>query len=430
MVFKDNCFYGLGTVKTLKREEEVCLVRELIKKRDRLNLTLRNILGYSSKKHNSFFKGKTIEQKLDKCANQFIDDLRIPIQENKKYVAENKRGYNFYVLSHSTKLEDLPNAYEEMIGLYKQNINYELAWESGKRKKEDISKLILDLKGKWNIKNINGKQMSLYKPGCEAEYIKIRNEFARHNERLVISIAKRFRSSDLTFFDLVGEGTEGLFRAISKYELRKKSSGEFNKFSTFAMKEIEQVIRLALQNKTKDIRIPVYIQDYLRTYNNAYTKLNIRKSEPSLVEISKEMNVGQHKIEDVLEANAKTGNVLSLNKIISEDESLELQDILIDDVKTVEDLADESYNEKKTLLLIDSTLTEKEAFIIKMRFGLNDNCCPHILEEVGEVFGITRERIRQIEAKALGKLKTVLTSSNDSATIIWARYINQYILKK
>ena len=339
------------------------------------------------------FTVKTIERLCQILRGQ-VDDVRRYEREIRKIVVD-KCGMpqEHFIKTFPTNSLNLHWAEKEIAG----NRGYSVVMGRNLPAIQELQQKLIDLQARAvvpieHLKEINRKMNEGEKASRDAK-----KEMIEANLRLVISIAKKYTNRGLQFLDLIQEGNIGLMKAVDKFEYRRGY-----KFSTYATWWIRQAITRSIADQARTIRIPVHmietINKLIRTSRQLVQELG---REPSSEEIARRMDIPVAKVRKVLKIAQEP---ISLETPIGEEEDSHLGDFIEDRQAVSPSEAVISVNLKEYTSQVLRTLTPREERVIKMRFGLEDGS-EHTLEEVGQSFQVTRERIRQIEAKALRKLR-------------------------
>ncbi len=335
-------------------------------------------------------------------------EAKKPSARVKKEIAETKRRAFNKIQALSLQHHIINNFLSEFKQVANQLIEYQQRLQQLEQEQgHELSLEIKELKEKINeAKRFLGKgagqlkRISTEMAGFEEKILAARDRMIEGNVRLVISIAKRYINRGLEFADLLEEGNVGLIKAVEKFNYRKGF-----KFSTYATWWIKQAITRAIADQSRTVRVPAHIIDAINKVAKIQRRfLQTRGREPTMAELAQRLSTPKEKLEQ-LGKIAQFG--ISIDKPIDEEESSFIGDFLHDDrtVSPSHDAAVKLLREKLDEGL--KTLTKREEKVLRLRLGLGDNC-PRTLEEVGQIFNITRERVRQIEAKALRKLRNPL----------------------
>jgi RNA polymerase primary sigma factor len=253
----------------------------------------------------------------------------------------------------------------------------------------------LELEAGAGIKELYRTQREIIQGNVDAEYAK--RELVEANLRLVVSIAKKYTNRGMQFLDLIQEGNLGLMKAVDKFEYRRGY-----KFSTYATWWIRQAITRAISDQARTIRVPVHMIEMINKVIRVSRRLVQELGhEPTSEEVAQRLDIPVAKVRQILKVAQQP---ISLETPIGQEEDSPLSDLIQDTAGVSPAEAMISVDLKEQTARVLSTLSPREERVIKMRFGLEDGS-EHTLEEVGQNFEVTRERIRQIEAKALRKLR-------------------------
>ncbi len=397
--------------KNLKKKKKISSKKKTIKKR---------VLKKPKKKLVSKSKKPEIKAKIkpkQKAPTKTVLSIKWPEKESQElmikgrqrgFVTENELFYTF------PRLEKYLPQYEEFLdNLEKAGIRVEESKQGllEKPKEEKGSQLFFDLtqlsadsvqmylKEIGRVPLINSKEEVVLAKKKDSGDSRAAKKLIEANLRLVVSIAKKFAGYGLTFLDLIQEGNVGLFRAVEKYDWKRGY-----KFSTYATWWIRQAIIRALADQSRTIRIPVHVVEILGKFHQAERWLLQQLGrQPTPEEIAGELETS---VDDARYLMKISQDTISLETSVGDDDDkdTELRDF-IEDVKTIApDRAAALMLLKKYVKEIIIDLTPREQRILEIRFGLIDGVA-HTLEEVGQVFSVTRERIRQIEARALDRIR-------------------------
>ncbi|MBK6749706.1 MAG: RNA polymerase sigma factor RpoD [Pyrinomonadaceae bacterium] len=326
--------------------------------------------------------------------------LRLDIAQEIKHLKLTERAMQVLISSIRKVVEDI-RKYERIIARSEEKLEKKPATAQKKELLatiEDARSILTAIEEKYHLPIVEIKRSFKIISVGEFDTNKAKRELVEANLRLVVSIAKKYTNRGLQFLDLIQEGNIGLMKAVDKFEWRRGY-----KFSTYATWWIRQAITRAIADQARTIRIPVHmietINKLIRTSRLLVQELG---REPTSEEIAKRMDIPVSKVRKVLKIAQEP---ISLETPIGEEEDSHLGDFIEDRsiLNPAESVTFSNLREITDEVL--ATLTPREEKVIKMRFGLGNTGSEHTLEEVGQHFAVTRERIRQIEAKALRKLR-------------------------
>ncbi len=378
-------FHSMGNISILKRNEEIELAKRLEEGKEIIKEIVTSMPLY--KKLEASLDGKdeedlnnSEEEKTDEALEmslKVLDNLMIKVEIAERKIARYGTLKDLKKLIHEKKKHNINSIQLNTIAKEVQN--------EYKRVESEVGIKIDELKAKWDRITRARTLVS-----------EAKNELITRNLRLVINIAKNYVGRGLTLLDLIQEGNIGLMKTVDKFKYEKGF-----KFSTYATWWIRQAITRALIDQTKTIRVPVHMMEFYNKVTKASRELTQQLGrEPSKEEIAKRLEMSTRKVEEVFKA---IQDPIALQTPIGDEDS-KLEDFISDKDSPSPYSDTERNNVTEQILKVLNTLTSREEKIIRMRFGIGFDK-DHTLEEVGRHFSITRERVRQIEAKALRKLK-------------------------
>jgi RNA polymerase primary sigma factor len=422
-------FKDMGRYKILTRDEEVNVARRIeghkrgIKKIVFSSLVVMDKLVWCQDKLQSkevrledivspetcrWFAPENIKREKQKVAGRLkkIEDLLAqsreenldPTIEGNPAIMEKRLKCRRKLFSEIEKFNFNLEFLEDLVAEFKAQVNgdrraYRPQNDAAKRMRDDLSDYLFAEEMPQSELDILKNRLDF----LESELAKAKKIMIEANMRLVISIARKYIGRGMEFMDLIQEGNSGLVKAVDKFDYRKGF-----KFGTYASWWIRQAITRALSEQAKTIRTPMYLNSQYGRVSKATQSLFQKFGrKPSMIELSSHVGLPIEKVEDILNAIPQT---ISLSKPIGDDEENQMFNLIADPQFSVPSGKASFVYLQDQVEKILSTLSQREEEVIRLRYGMVDGL-PRTLEEVGLIFNLTRERIRQIEAKALRKLR-------------------------
>jgi RNA polymerase primary sigma factor len=326
-----------------------------------------------------------------------IDDIFFVYPEPEKHVEDIDNFFDQAINLEIDIFENVASREEEEVKKSMEEIEKELKRLITSKQGESLDPIKMYLKEIGMYPLLTFEQEIDLAQKYEKNDLEAKKTLIRSNLRLVVSIAKKYLGRRLSFLDLIQEGNQGLIKAVEKYDWRRGF-----KFSTYATWWIRQAITRAIADQSRTIRIPVHMVDNINRYYKTQRKLTqVLGREPKNKEVAKEMEISEKEVENLIKISQ---HPKSLSTPIGDDKETTLEQFIADgDQPTLYDTVSKEFLRDYLNEVLD-TLSDRERKVLIMRFGLDDGK-PKTLEDVGKEFSVTRERIRQIEAKAIRKLR-------------------------